>query len=79
MSENPCFEPLVRSESSAAVPGVIEISESLAVAVEVQHLEQVFAHSADFVHPSYVTLGGFHSLAASFAPIFAGFAVKTLA
>ena len=35
MSETACFEPLVHSESSAAVPGVIENSESLAVAVEV--------------------------------------------
>lgn len=42
-------------------------------------MEKVFAHSADFVHPSYVTLEVFHSLAASFAPIGVGFAVKTLA
>jgi hypothetical protein len=35
VSETACFEPLVHSESSAAVPGVIENSESLAVAVEV--------------------------------------------
>jgi hypothetical protein len=35
MSENACFEPPVHSESSAAVPRVIEISESLAVASEV--------------------------------------------
>ena len=79
MSEIACFEPLVHSESSAAVPGVIEISESLAVVVEVLYWEKVLAHSADFVHPSYVMLGGFHSLATSFAAICVAFAVKTLA
>lgn len=79
MSENVCLEPLVHSESSAAVPGVIEIPESLAVVVEVLYLEKILAHSADFVHPSHVKLGFFHSLAASFGPICVGSAVETLA
>jgi hypothetical protein len=79
VSENACLEPLVHSESSAAVPGVIEISESLAVVVEVLYLEKVLAHSTDFVGPSYVKLGFFYSLGASFGPICVEFVVKTLA